>query len=540
MEQPKQTSKLKSFSIVSALTLVSRFTGLGRDALMAGLFGTGWILDAFSLAFRVPNMFRRLFGEGAMAAAFLPEFVRIDQANGRGAANDLFCGVGWRLLKILIGFCVVSEVAVGTFYLTMTMSDRTALLCELTMLLIPFMLLICMSGFYSAALNGVHHFTFPALAPVVLNLVWLGGGLIAALRLLTGPDEAKWIAISIVVGGVFQLSMLMWKAGRFGVRLQPPAAEAVTQAAAVFKAMAPVLIGLSIAQVNGIVDSLMAWGLSSGNIDRIPELYRFRLPEGTAGALYLGQRLYQFPMGVFAVALGTILFPRFAKHAQSKNFADLNTDVIHGIQLVLVVGIPASAGLWLMAGPITDLLFRYGQFDAIAAAMTTDMIAAHGLGVWVFSGLLIVNRVYYAANDQMTPMRQGLMCVGLNLIFDIVLLPILGATALPIASVLATTFQLGIALEGLRKRFLTVGRGAFVPILWRVVVCTIVMYFCTRYVLQMVHSPEDTLTIWHRIIAVTVPITSAAIVYAAGLMALGVSPKKLLKTPMTIEVDKVV
>lgn len=535
MDQPKKSTKLRSFSIVSTLTLVSRITGLGRDSLMASLFGTGWILDAFSLAFRVPNMFRRLFGEGAMTAAFLPEFVRIDQAHGRAAADALFCGVGWRLLKILFGFCLATEAAVALFYLTMSMSDRTGLLCELTMLLIPFMLLICMSGFYSAALNGVHHFTFPALAPVVLNLTWLSGGLIAARCLLTGPAEARWIAISIVAGGALQLAMLIWKAGRFSIRLKPPAAEAVTQAKVVFQAMAPVLIGLSIAQINGIVDSLLAWVLSSGNIDRIPELYRFRLPEGTAGALYLGQRLYQFPMGVFAVALGTILFPRFAKHAQAKNFADLNTDVIHGIQLVLVVGIPASAGLWLMAGPITDLLFRYGQFDAIAASMTTDMIAAHGLGVWVFSGLLIVNRVYYAANDQMTPMRQGLMCVGLNLIFDIVLLPILGATALPIASVLATTFQLGVAVEGLRKRFLTVGRSAFIPILWRVILCTMVMYLVTQYALQLVHSPDDVLTMWHRLVAVTVPILAAAVTYAAGLIFLGVSPKKLLRKPMTID-----
>ena len=176
--------------------------------------------------------------------------------------------------------------------------------------------------------------------------------------------------------------------------------------------MIPVLFGLSVTQINGLVDSFLAWILMSGNLDGIRPLSGFRLPEGTASALYLGQRLFSFPLGVFAVALDTVLFPRFARHAQTDDLQQLNRDVIHGLQLVLVVGIPASVGLMFMAEPITNLLFRYGQFDARAAGLTYRMIAAYGVGVWVYSGLLIVNRVFYAANDQITPMRQGLICVG--------------------------------------------------------------------------------------------------------------------------------
>lgn len=532
MDQPKQSSKLRSFSVVSSLTLVSRITGLARDALMASMFGTGWILDAFSLAFRLPNMFRRLFGEGALTAAFLPEFVRIHKQNGHDAAVDLFSGVGWRLAKLLFIFCLLLEVLTGAAYLTIPLSERSALLCELTMLLIPFMLLICMSGFYVAALNGVQHFTLPALAPVLLNIIWFLGGVLAATTLTSGTDEAKLIAVSIVVGGCLQLGLLAWKASHFQIRLRRPSEVAVERAGVVFKAMAPVLIGLSISQINGLVDSLLAWFLSSASMDAVPDLYRFRLPEGTTGALYLGQRLYQFPMGVFAVALGTVLFPRFAKHAQAGDQGKLNHDVIHGLQLVLVVGIPASAGLWLLAPAVTDLLFRYGQFDAIAAAKTSDMIAAHGLGVWVFSGLLIVNRVFYAANDQMTPMRLGLACVGLNVIFDIVLLPIIGATALPIASILATIFQLGLSLEILRKRFLQVGRSALVPLLIRVLVCCIPMLLASYWILNVIQGFEQQLsTMSFRMAHVTAPVVVAVIVYWVGLVLVGVSPRRLLQQP---------
>jgi len=292
------------------------------------------------------------------------------------------------------------------------------------------------------------------------------------------------------------------------------------------------LLGLSIAQINGLVDSVLAWALSSGNIDGIELLARFQLPEGTAGALYLGQRLFQFPLGVFAVALGTVLFPRFARHAQANDFSELNRDIIHGLQLVFVVGIPASVGLWFMAAPITDLLFRYGQFDATAAGMTSSMIAAHGLGVWVFSGLLIVNRVFYAANDQVTPMRQGLICVGLNIMFDIILLPMLGATALPIASVLAAFFQLGLALEVLRRRFLIIGRKAFVPLLWRIAACTLVMNAAglgTLYLTTAFEGNRELFT--YRALKVILPVASSALVYAVALWTMGISPVALLREP---------
>ncbi|MEZ6128213.1 MAG: murein biosynthesis integral membrane protein MurJ [Planctomycetaceae bacterium] len=536
MDEPEQSSgtsgKLKGLKAVSLLTLLSRITGLARDSLMASVFGAGMVLDAFTLAFRVPNMFRRLFGDGAMAAALLPEFVRTDECEGREAASLLFSGVARKLFYILLAFIVVTEVAVAFVYVSFEISGRMRLLCELSMILMPYSLLICMAGAYSAALNGVHHFKYPALAPVVLNVIWLAGGLYSAVRFTTGPDEVRLISMFILAGGVAQLSMVVYKARQYQIRLSAPTPAATARTAIVFRAMAPVLLGLSVSQVNGLIDSLLAWGLSSGNLDSFPSLDRFRLPIGTAAALYLGQRMFQFPLGVFAVALGTVLFPRFARHAQTNDLAELNKDLLHGLQLVLVVGIPASVGLWFMAAPITDLLFRYGQFDAQAAIMTRNMIAGHGLGVWAFSGLLIVNRVFYASNDQTTPMRQGLMCVGLNILFDFVLLPILGGPALPVANVLATMFQLGLALEVLRSRFLILGREAFVPILWRIGVCTLAMNFAglgTLYLTSLVEPAFDPIV--YRLIKVSLPVMAAVVVYAATLTATGVSLKKLLNEP---------
>ncbi len=530
----KPVSRLKGLKSVSLLTLLSRFTGLARDALMASLFGTGWVLDAFTVAFRVPNLFRRLFGEGAMTAAFLPEFVRADEERGREAATELFNGVAWRLLKILVIFLLAAEFVLLGIRLLAPLSERSALLCELSLILMPYMVLICMAGLYSAALNGVQHFVVPAMSSMVLNVVWLAAGLFAILRYSSDASRVRLIAVCLVVGGMLQLAMTAWKASRYSIRMRAGriAATSTDHTARVFQAMGPVLIGLSITQINGLVDGLLAWSLVSPDLNGSTFFSRFLLPEGTAAALYLGQRLYQFPFGVFAIALGTVLFPQFARHAAAGDFDELSRDVVHGLQLVLVVGIPASVGLWFMAEPITNLLFRYGQFGPSASNMTAQMIAAYGLGVWAVSGLLIANRVFYAAGDQITPMRQGLICVGLNLVFDFLLLPILGGPGLPIASILATLFQLGLALEVLRRRFLKLGRSAFVPILWRTVLATLLMSLAGLGVLTLVSQWENSLGVFaYRLVKVIVPIAAAVIVYVAALSAVGLSPRRLLQEP---------
>lgn len=533
-EKTAPSGKLKGFTAVSLLTLLSRITGLARDALMASTFGTGTILDAFTLAFRIPNMFRRLFGDGAMAAALLPEFVRADQQEGREAANRLFSGVARRLAAILLAFVVAAEIGIAIVYFNFEISDRMQLLCELSLILMPYSLLICMAGAYSAVLNGVQHFTFPALAPVLLNLVWLGGGLLAAALLSTGVNEARLISVCILLGGCIQLGMVVFKARQFDIHLTGHHSDTNQRVSRVIRAITPVMLGLTLTQLNGIFDSVLAWGLSSGNLDRFPALERFRLPIGTAAALYLGQRLFQFPLGITAVALGTVLFPRFAKHSQSNDFRELNTDVIHGLQLVLLVGIPASVGLWFMAAPITDLLFRYGQFDARDAFMTQQMIVAHAPGVWIFSGLLIVNRVFYAVNDQITPMRQAIICVGLNLVLDIALLPLIGGQALPLANVLANLFQLGLALEVLRARFLKFGHRDFVPLLWRIVLSSLVMNLAGLGALYLVSWSEPLLNAFaYRGIKVGVPVLAAVAAYAVALKASGVSIKSLLDEPFS-------
>lgn len=529
-QPPASHGRLKGFSLVSGLTVLSRFVGLGRDMLMAGLFGTGWILDTFTVAFRIPGTFRKLFGDGAMTAAFLPRFVEEDQRCGREAASELFSAVTRRMAGWLTAIIVFTECCLLFGLLLFDLSDRSELLIRLTMVLMPYSLLICVAALHCAALNGVQHFLVPALLPVVLNLVWLSGGLTAMACYADDADHVWMIALSIIAGGVVQFVFSLWKLRQFGVRLRGGVISDDMQqrVAQLFRQMGPVLFGLSITQLNSFVDSLLAWLLAQPAGVLPEKLEPFRLAEGTASALYLGQRMFQFPLGVFGVALGTILFPRFTRHITAGDHRGLGRDILHGLQLVLVVGIPSSIGLWLVAEPITDLLFRRGAFGAEDAQLTVRMVGAYGVGVCVFCGLLIVNRVFYAANDQMTPARQGVICVGLNIGLNIVLLPILKETALPIASVLATLFQLGLAMEVLRRRYLNGGYRIFVPVLWRSILAAVLMAGCC--VLLGKYSVSDDST-WARVVRTVMPITVCVSVYWGCLRCTGLVPKRLLSEP---------
>jgi len=521
-------SRLKGFSVVSGLTLISRFVGLARDILMAGLFGTGWILDTFTLAFRIPGLFRRLFGEGAMTAAFLPKFVEEDQQQGRQAASELFSAVARQLTRWLGTSIVVLELGLFAALFLADLSARSELLVQLTILLLPYSLLICVAALYCAALNGVQHFLIPAFLPVALNIVWFSGGLLAIQWSSSNEDRVRMIGLAIMCGGVVQLGLAEWKSRHFAIqvsagRVSDALRERVSR---LFRQMGPVLFGLSITQLNALIDSVLAWLLAQPIHAMPAALTSFCLQEGTASALYLGQRMFQFPLGVFGVALGTVLFPRFSRHLAANDQKELGRDIVHGLELVLIVGIPASIGLWLVADPITDLLFRRGAFGVEDAALTVRMISAYGFGVWIYCGLLIVNRVFYAAGDQLTPARQGLVCVGLNLVLNAALLPILRETALPVGSVLATLCQLGLALEVLRRRFLTTGYGVFWPVLWRSLLATGLMTVCCLLVEPYEFGGEGNAG---RLIRTLVPIMVCVGIYWATLRLTGLIPKRLLR-----------
>ncbi len=423
---------------------------------MGAIFGAGPILDAFTVAFRLPNLARVLLGEGAMTTAFLPVFVKELNDGGRESAARTTWAVFVVLASVLCGGVIVAECLLWGIGFVFELSDQARLLRNLTALLLPYVVLICLAAQLSAVLNALGRFLWPALVPVVLNVAWL-----AALWCLVPlwPDATRQIyvtALVVVVAGGLQLLFPLPALASNGFGYRSDWGAALNQVWKIARDMLPVVIGLSVTQLNAVLDSFVAWGFTqpagSGPLMPLPGSPAYPLTEGTATALYLGQRLYQFPLGVFGVALGTVLFPLLTSHAQRGETDKLRADLSLGVRLVLAIGIPASVGLMLIAHPLATLFFQYGKFDAEAARQTGDMIACYSSGVWAYCGLLILQRGFYATGDRLTPMYVGLWALLLNVVLNVSLIWPLGGRGLALSTALVAAIQCLVTAWLLQRR----------------------------------------------------------------------------------------
>ncbi len=441
--------------IVSLCTLLSRVLGMVREIAMAALFGNGRVLDAFTVAFAIPNLARALFGEGALSTAFLPLFVREQDQHGREAANR-FAGAVFVWAAIgLSALVAVAELVLGGVLWLAPLSADTRLWLTLTALMLPYLVLICLTAQVGAVLNAGGRFAVPALLPVLFNLCLLGAIWWVQQRDLAAESQAMWLALAVIVTGVVQLGAACAQLDR-SFRPDPRWRAAKDRLRELFRVMAPIVLGLSITQLNTLCDRLIALGFSKpeavevqgfmADVSRIvPNDWR-PLEAGTASALNQGQRLYQFPLGLLGVALGTVIFPLLTRHAERGDMQRLRDDLTLGLRLVFVIGLPASAGLWLLADQLSVVLFQRGNFTAEDARQTSDMISCYGIGVWAFCGSLIVQRGYYAIGDRQTPLKIGIWVMLINLALNLSLIWVIGARGLALSTSLCGILQFGLCL----------------------------------------------------------------------------------------------
>ncbi len=523
-QQAARTAMFSGMRVVSLLTMISRVTGLARDSLMAGLFGNGPIMDAFTVAFRIPNLARRLFGEGALTAAFLPALVREMEQRGRESAWQLASGLFSFLALVLLA--IVLAIEAGLWLLsTVSPSAETQLLLGLTATMAPYLLVICLAAQISAVMHALNHFVWPALISVLLNLVWIAGILFVAPRFESPEAQAYAIGAVIVLGGVLQFAVPLWPLRRLGFRFHagwwrsanPARERTVAGIRGIARTMMPILLGLSITQFNAALDSFLAWWFAAPE----PTTGAWAsLEPGTAAALYLGQRMYQFPLGVLGIALGTVLFPRLAQHSERGRRDLLRADLELGLRLVIVIGVPAAAGLLLLAEPLTDLLFRHGRFDAGDARQTATMIRGYGCAVWAYCALLILNRAFYAIDDQRTPLRAGLWAMVLNLLLNLGLIRFVGGVGLALGTALTSMAQCGLVLWLLQKRIGRIDGVACRSTGVRTVLATALMSTACAATLALL--PAATAAGSTRVLRVALPFAAAVIAYfvAARLLRL--------------------
>ncbi|MGD9854963.1 MAG: murein biosynthesis integral membrane protein MurJ [Planctomycetaceae bacterium] len=429
------------FRIVSIATLLSRILGLARDVAMAALFGAGPLMDAFTVAFRVPNLVRRLLGEGALTAAFLPVFVREHEREGPDGANRLMTAGTLALGGTLLALVLFTELILAGLGLTLPLGDEGGLLILLTAQMLPYAVLICVAAHFSAVLQSLGRFAWPALLPIILNVVWIAA--IAAVPgfIVDSAVRIQWVAASVVFAGMCQLAVI-WIAMRgAGVRFTRDWQPATPMVGEVVRAMIPVILATSVTQLNSLVDSLLAWGLAAPPAGTASVGFAWPLESGTASALYFAQRMYQFPLGVFGAALGTVLLPLLSRHTERGELEQVGRDLTLGIKLTMAIGLPASVGLILLREPIAATLFERGAFTGDDSALTARCIAAYGLGVCPSIGLLIIHRGFFVLGDRRTPVKFALQAVGLNVVCNLSLLWVFAGAGLALATSIAAMFQ---------------------------------------------------------------------------------------------------
>ena len=433
-----------------------------RDVYLAAAFGLGPIADAFWFGFAMPNLFRRLFGEGALTAAFIPVYTDLTHTDPKLARR--FASLCLTLTTVvLVSLTMLGELAL---YLALHARDWTtdsALAIRLTMLMLPYMPSVCLVAIIGAMLQVHGKFAPAAGMPIFLNVVMIIGTWYAL-----GPEHndeslvqaALIVGGSVVIAGIVQLfaqGALLLRYESFTRHFEGTRES--------FKGMmvslVPMLVALSVFQINTFIDGLIAFGLSpktGGNeYLEIPSLalkLNWPVDPGGFAALQWAQRLYQFPLGVFGIAIATAIFPALA-HASAlggdAGKSEFRTTLQHGLRLTVFIGLPASVGLMLVSLPISRALYEHGKFHLEDSKRIASMLLAFAPAIWAYSMTHVITRAFYALKDPKTPLKISVWMVVLNLTLNLALVWPMGAAGLALSTAISAIIQNMLMLRVLRK-----------------------------------------------------------------------------------------
>lgn len=428
----------RAAGVVGSATLLSRIFGLVRDLVTAYFFGADMVADAFFVAFRIPNLLRRLVAEGALTVAFIPIFTEYLSRKGREDAFAM-ARACMTLLSILLAVMTITGVILSPWIVRLFAPgfgddpEKLALTVFLTKVMFPYIFLIGLVALAMGVLNSLGKFAAPALAPVFLNL-----GMIGATVLLAGWIEPPILALAIgvLVGGLLQvllqLPSLHKEKGLLGISFEfrHPSIRRIGLL------MAPAALGAAVYQFSIFVNTFLA----------------SFLPQGSVSYLYYADRVMQFPLGVFAIAIGTAVLPTMSRQAAAKDLTGLKKTLSFSLRLVFFITIPAIVGMTILAEPIITLLFQRGRFDLAAARATSLALIAYAAGLWALSAVQIVVRVFYSMQDTRTPMKIAVISLLGNIVLSLLLMGTFKHIGLALASSGGSMINFILLVIVLRKR----------------------------------------------------------------------------------------
>ena len=456
-------------TVIAALTVLSRICGLVREAAISAL-GATKTMGAFRVAFSIPNLFRRLFGEGAASAAFVPIFTEVAQKDGWDKARAVLANVAGLLAVLLGAIVVVGELALLGILLFAPSSALDAqhmgLTVQLTMIVLPFMLTVCLLAIGSAALNCKGHFAYPAFAPIMLNLFLIAAA-IAVHSLDLGQSRAGLylLCVSVLAAGVTQLVGVLWLLKRFDLAAMLTLRPVLAPSRRVAALAIPMLVPLGVMQFSAFFDRIYAHILSGGV-----------LGAGVVTWFENANRLYQFPMAILGISLATAVFPLFSRYAADDDLEGLRGTVNRALRLSLFMGIPAGAALFVLAEPTMAVIFRRGKFLTGDAAESAWILRMYCLGMWAYFCNHILLRAFFAQKDTRTPLRVSVVLAGLNmaLVAGLVFTPLKGG-AMGLATATTASISTLVFARILRSRWGRIGLRSIIASLGKILIASAAM-----------------------------------------------------------------
>ena len=509
----EKKSFLKSAKTVSLCTLLSRILGLVRDIICASFFGTSLAWDAFVVAFKIPNLFRRLFGEGALSAAFIPVFTEYLETKSKKDAWELVNVTGTLLFIILGSLVVLAEISFSVIPSVVSLNHKWELVLNLLMITFPYVLFICMVALAMAVLNSLKHFLIPALAPVTLNICWIMGVfLLTPIFGNTLENKIFGLAVAILIGGMIQLAMQLPVLKKEGITFMPSLNFSHPGLKRILALMLPIIFGLAAVQINVLMDSFIAIAFAkhpggAENFSIAGIVIPYPLETGAASVLYYGDRLIQFPLGVFGIAIATAVFPFFSTYAARKDWTNFSKTLNQAIRAVLFIGIPASIGLILLRKPLVELFYERNAFTAESTYRTTVVIFYYAIGVWAYCASHVIIRAFYSIQDTKTPVKVGAGMVGLNLVLNLTLIWFLREGGLALATAISATIQIIILSALLHKKLNITGYKHIFTSAIKTLIATCFMYVTCWIMLKIMPNSDGKLMI--KFIRLLIPLITA-------------------------------
>jgi putative peptidoglycan lipid II flippase len=452
----------KAAGVVGSATMLSRIFGFIRDMVVAGYFGAGLTTDAFFVAFRIPNLMRRLLGEGSLTVSFVPIFTEYLKKKSFREAGEL-ANVAFTALSALLVIIALMGMLFSPLIVTfmapgfVKFPQQYELTVFLNRLMFPYVFFICLVALCMGILNSLRHFAIPALSPVVLNIA-----MIAATLTLRGffQEPITALAVGVLIGGVLQLAMQWPMLIRMGIRLKPDFRFSHPGLKQIGRLMIPSILGSAVYQINIFIGTIL------GSL----------LPRGSVSFLYYADRIVELPLGVFAIAVGTAALPSFSEHVATGDFVKLKNTISFSLRLILFIAIPATVALIVLRVPIISVLFQRGAFDASSTLRTAEALLFYALGLWAFSTIRIIDSAFYSIQDRKSPLKVAFLSIFVNLVGSVILMYPLQHGGLALATSLASAVNVITLAVILRKKIGLFLDKEFYHSLQRTLVASLMMW----------------------------------------------------------------